>query len=235
MKLFLLLSLVAFCPVTVFAQNLENADQNQGESKQKCNRNQPIESSGVVVRAYDGDTVLVKTRSGNYSIRLIGIDTPETHFMGQSQGPWGEKAAQKLAELLPAKARVRLEFSPSPCDQYGRGLAHLFVGKVHINKELAQEGLAANYCIFPSVEYCEEIGQLTKQAMKQRIGMFSDPNVELPYDFRRRIKGARQSSFVGNLKTKKVYRPGNQEEVPVAERVFFFREEQIRAPYQIVD
>ncbi len=231
----MLLSVLALCPTAIFAQPLVSGEPQKQEGKNKCDPAQPIETTGVIVRAYDGDTVLVKTRSGNYSIRLIGIDTPETHFMGHSQGPWGEKAAEKLAELLPAKAKIRLEFSQSPCDQYGRGLAHLFVGKVHINKELAQEGLAANYCVFPSTNYCEEIGQLTKQAMERRIGMFSDPNVELPYDFRRRIKGVRQSSFVGNLKTKEVHRPGNQDEVPVAERVFFFREEHIKAPYHIVD
>ncbi len=231
----MLLSALAFLPVTSFALVQDSTDQERQINKDKCDRNKPIETSGVIVRTYDGDTVMVRTRTGNYSIRLIGIDTPETHFMGQSQGPWGEKAAEKLAEMLPAKSRVRLEFSQSPCDQYGRGLAHLFVGKVHINRELAQDGLAANYCIYPSTDYCEEIGELTKQAMERRIGMFSDPNVELPYDFRRRVKGTRQSSLVGNLKTKEVRRPGNQDQVPVAERVFFFREEHVKAPYHIVD
>lgn len=205
------------------------------EEKSKCSPKTPIEKTATVVRTYDGDTVLVKTKSAQYSIRMVGIDTPETHFMGHSQGEWGDRAKEKLSELLPPNTRVRLEFGNSQCDMYGRGLAHIFVGKTHVNFEMAKEGLAANYCVYPSMAHCAEIGQQTKRAMERRIGMFSDPQMELPYDFRRRIKGRPQNSYVGNLKTKEVFKPGNQEMVPVEDRVFFYREDQVQPPFQVAE
>jgi micrococcal nuclease len=207
-------------------------DQNDG-GKISCDKTKPVEKNVYVERTFDGDTVLVRTKSGNLSVRMIGIDTPETHFMGQTQGEWGDIAAARLADHLPPNTKVRLELSPSVCDSYGRLLAHIFVGKRHINQEMAAEGLAVNYCLYPSVDYCEQIGGHTKTAMKQRIGMFSDPTMELPYDFRRRVSGRQSRSFVGNLRTKIVYRPGNQERVPVDERIFFSGEETIPPEYKL--
>jgi micrococcal nuclease len=220
----LLLSISAFASVV--------PDQDGG--KISCDKTKPVEKTVYVERTFDGDTVLVRTKSGNLSVRMIGIDTPETHYFGHSQGEWGEIAAAKLAEYLPPNTKIRLELSPSICDQYGRLLAHIFVGKRHINQEMASEGLAVNYCLYPSVDYCREIGLHTKEAMEQRIGMFSNPTMELPYDFRRRISGRTSTSFIGNLRTKDVYRPGNQERVPVDERIFFSKEDSIPSEYKLV-
>jgi micrococcal nuclease len=210
-------------------------DHKQQGAKLKCDRENPIENQVTVEKNADGDTISVRARKGVYSVRLIGIDTPESKFRGESQGEWADAASERLQEMLPAGKKVRLEISENVCDQYGRVLAHVFVGKSHVNKELVREGLAANYCVYPSLAHCQELGLLTEEAMKKRIGMFSDPSMELPYDFRRRIKGSEQASFVGSLRTKKVLRPGNQNRVPVAERVFFFGESSVEAPFYIAN
>lgn len=212
-------------------------ESNQSEqlARIKCQRSVPVESAVLVESTADGDTISVRAKAGVYAVRLIGIDTPETHFRGESQGEWGDAAAERIAEMLPPGKKVRLEFGPNVCDMYGRVLAHVFAGKTHVNKQLVKEGLAVNYCLFPSLSHCEELGLLTDSAMQERIGMFSDPKMELPYDFRRRIKGTPQTSFVGNLSTKKVYRPGKQNKVPVAERIFFYGQSNIKAPFQLVE
>lgn len=201
----------------------------------KCNKMTVLPTAASVDRVVDGDTVIVRVTGGTYSVRMMGIDTPETKFMGKSQGEWGEKAHDFLDELLPLGTKVRLEYTSESCDAHGRLLAHIFKGKVHANSELVRVGLAANYCVAPSFEYCREIGDLVANAIRYRIGMFADTNSELPYDFRRRITGNEQRSFVGNLRTREVYRPGHQDQIPVAERVFFYRQSDVKAPFHIVE
>lgn len=225
---FLLLTL---SPAYVQAQT---ADGSHIE-KSKCDSSRPIEKTVTVVDTADGDTITIKARSGAFAVRMIGMDTPETHYFGHSQGKWGDIAAERLAELLPKGTKVRLEFSPSYCDAYGRILAHIFKGETHLNKLMVKEGLAVNYCMYPSVAYCDEIGQLAKNAIKKRLGMFVDSNVELPYDFRRRISKREQGSYVGSLITKVVYRPGQQDRTPVDERIFFSNESSVKAPFHVVD
>jgi len=213
----------------------DGQDQGPGEIREKCDKNHPIEPNVVVARSVDGDTLHVKTKSGKtYAVRLIGVDTPETHYMGESQGLWGEKAAERLHELVPDGTRISLEFSPSVCDSYGRVLAHVFRGKQHVNYQLAAEGLAVLYCLYPSTAYCEKIGRATATAIRERRGMFTDSHVELPYDFRRRIANRQQSSFTGNLRTKEVFRPGHQNRVPPGERIFF-QDENVPPPYHVVN
>lgn len=224
---------------SVFAQEsfelLAQETYQQNSQRLRCSRKAPIESTVVVERNADGDTLYVKAKSGTYAVRMIGVDTPETHYFGHSQGEWGERASQRLSELLPSGTVVRLEFSPSICDSYGRYLAHVFKGKTNVNAQLVKEGLAVNYCLYPSVAHCERIGELARKAIENHIGMFSDSNVELPYDFRRRISNREQRSFVGSLRTKEVYRPGNQDRIPAYERIFFFSDTSIPEPYRIVE
>lgn len=240
MKQKLVLALVC----SLFLLPLANADEDPGPGedpvpgKEKCDKANPIDPNVIVIRGVDGDTIHVRASNGKeYAIRMIGMDTPETHYMGQSQGEWGEKAAARLKEYLPANSRVRLEFSPSICDSYGRYLAHVFNGKVHVNLEMAKAGLAVLYCLFPSVTYCNKIGAATRRAIEDRLGMFADTNVELPYDFRRRIAGREQTSLTGNLRTKDVFRPGHgqQERVSPGDRIFFSSESSVKAPYHVVD
>jgi endonuclease YncB( thermonuclease family) len=234
MRTYLLAALSLLILSPAFAQEPLATDGAHIE-KTKCDRNKTIEKNVTVVSTADGDTINIKARSGVYAVRMIGMDTPETHYFGHNQGKWGDVAADRLAEILPAGTKIRLEFSPSVCDSYGRVLAHIFKGEMHVNKVMVKEGLAVNYCMYPSVAYCEEIGQLAKNAIKKRLGMFVDSNVELPYDFRRRISKRHQSSYVGSLITKEVYRPGQQDRTPVSERIFFSNESSVKAPFHVVD
>lgn len=203
--------------------------------KSKCDRFDPIEKTVLIEGGVDGDTVTIRSRKGLYSVRMIGIDTPETHYFGHSQGESAELAKERLQEFLPVGKKVRLEFGPEICDKYGRVLAHIFVGKKHVNKEMVREGHAVNYCYFPSIEHCESLGKLAEKAIEKRLGMFSDPNMELPYNFRRRVSKRRANSFVGSIRSKEVYGPENQEKVPVGERVFFSDENMIKKPFHVVE
>ncbi len=201
----------------------------------KCDPNTPLEKRAVVLKTVDGDTVHVQMKSGSYSVRMLGLDTPETKFYGKNQGEWAFKASAALAELAPPGANVTLEFGDTHCDGHGRVLAHVFRGRTHLNAEMVRRGLAVNYCVAPEFRYCEEFSRYTQEAHDEKRGMYSNPQFELPYDFRRRIENAPQRSYVGSIVTKIVFQRGHQNDVPIADRVFFYTKEMVMEPYHLVD
>lgn len=246
LKKFTLLALACAISIPAFAADpsvsfadelgLETFSGPEIFGRKKCNREEMIEATATVERGVDGDTVMIRgSDGGSYSVRMMGIDTPETHYLGHSQGEWGDKAAERLQELLPKGTKVRLEFSEEGCDKYGRVLAFVWKGRTMVNAQMAKEGLATSYCVGPATTHCDVIGKNVNNAVENRLGMFSDSNVELPYDFRHRISNRDWDYYVGNLATHEVYKPGSNDRVPVGDRVFFFKKKDVQAPFFLAD
>ncbi|HEU0172079.1 MAG TPA: thermonuclease family protein [Acidimicrobiales bacterium] len=85
----------------------------------------PPPGEAVVVRVVDGDTVVVAVGGAEESVRLIGIDTPESVARDRPDECFGAEAAQRLAELLPPGTVVRLTRDVEPRDVYDRLLAYV--------------------------------------------------------------------------------------------------------------
>jgi micrococcal nuclease len=80
-----------------------------------------------VVRVVDGDTIRVSIGGRERSVRLLGIDTPETHRPGTPVECGGPQATAHLKALLPPRTPVTLEPDPGQdrVDRYGRLLAYV--------------------------------------------------------------------------------------------------------------
>lgn len=91
-----------------------------------------------VRRVVDGDTLLL--RDGT-RVRLIGVDTPETKRENYPVEPWGPEASEFTRKWI-GQGDVVLEFDGERYDNYGRLLAHVYVGDVCLNVELLRQGLA---------------------------------------------------------------------------------------------
>lgn len=187
----------------------------------------------TVDRVVDGDTVHIIYKEKDYPIRFLSMDTPETHYMGKSQGHWGDVAADRLGELLPEGTQVKLELDNEVCDQYGRLLAYVWKGNTLINLQMTADGFAVNYCIYPNMAHCKEIGQAAQKNVDSKAGFFADRSVEIPYDWRRRVSGRAQEKWVGNIDTHIVTAPETEDDVPVGQRVFFMKKADIKAPFHL--
>lgn len=85
-------------------------------------------TQATVIRAIDGDTLEVRTSSGaTLSVRMIGIDTPETVRPGVAVECGGPEASALMHGLADGK-QVRLESDPTQdrIDSYGRTLAYVY-------------------------------------------------------------------------------------------------------------
>ncbi|NCV47777.1 MAG: nuclease, partial [Actinobacteria bacterium] len=83
----------------------------------------------MVIDTIDGDTLRADIAGVRETIRLIGVDTPETKHPTKRAQCYGPEATQFLAALLPPGTRVRIERDAEARDPYGRLLLYLFIAR----------------------------------------------------------------------------------------------------------
>lgn len=97
----------------------------------------------VVLKVYDGDTVLVSRSGGTVLVRLAGIDAPErAKKPTESAQPFSRKAWNYLSERVKGQQVVVLEWGT---DRYGRRLGEILLKGTNINIEMVRTGLAEVY------------------------------------------------------------------------------------------
>lgn len=132
-----------------------------------------------VVRAVDGDTLDVELGGQNETVRLIGIDTPETHDPRKPVQCFGEAAAAHARELMEGR-NVRLEADPtnSNRDKYNRLLRYVYLpdGQL-VNAQLISDGYAFAYVVFPYTRL-NEFRALEAQAQQANRGLWAGCNVD---------------------------------------------------------
>jgi micrococcal nuclease len=78
-----------------------------------------------VVEVIDGDTVKLMIDDKLTTVRLIGIDTPETVHPTRPVEPYGKRASEFLQNMLTGGS-VYLEYGAERTDKYGRTLSYLY-------------------------------------------------------------------------------------------------------------
>lgn len=130
----------------------------------------------TVVSVVDGDTVRVQPEgSPVLTVRLAGIDTPETKHPSKPVQCFGAEASAKTAELLPVGSTVGLERDVQELDRYGRTLAYVWNpdGTSMVNERLVAEGYALTLTIPPNVKYAETFAAAQRAAQEQGAGLWS--------------------------------------------------------------
>jgi micrococcal nuclease len=131
-----------------------------------------------VTRDVDGDTIDVQQGSTKETVRLIGIDTPETHDPRKTVQCYGPEAAAHTKSVLEGHD-VRLAPDPedSDRDKYNRILRYVYLpdGTLY-NAELVQDGWAFAYTVFPYSKL-DEFKGLETQAQAAGRGLWAACNV----------------------------------------------------------
>ncbi|MDP8936727.1 MAG: thermonuclease family protein, partial [Actinomycetota bacterium] len=126
----------------------------------------------TVERVVDGDTIVV---SGGRTVRLIGVDTPETKDPRRPVECFGREASGFTASLVPRGARVRLVGDVEQRDRYDRTLAYVYrlPDGLFVNAELLRRGYAQVLTIAPNVAHAEEFRALAGQARAAGAGLWA--------------------------------------------------------------
>ncbi len=94
-----------------------------------------------VERVIDGDTIQVRFEGNSYTVRLIGVDTPETKHPTQTVEYFGREASAFTKAHLEGKtvALVR-DRTGDTADRYGRWLRYVYLDGDNFNARLIREG-----------------------------------------------------------------------------------------------
>lgn len=133
-----------------------------------------------MTRVIDGDTFEATVGGKKATIRLIGIDTPETVAPGQPVGCYGREASAYAKTLLEGKD-VQLEKDVSETDRFQRLLryAYLADGQM-VNALLVQDGYAKAATFPPDVKYAERFAELEGWARDAGAGLWGKCVTPMP-------------------------------------------------------
>jgi micrococcal nuclease len=139
-----------------------------------------------VISILDGDTLKVLYHKMKESIRLIGIDTPESipnkKAIQDAQRKksdietitlQGREAKNFVKDLVKPGDLLEIEFDVRARDKYGRLLAYLYLptGKM-LNEEIVKAGYAQLMTIPPNLKYQERFLRAYREAKENHRGLW---------------------------------------------------------------
>lgn len=138
-----------------------------------------------VIRVVDGDTIKVDLGGTQETVRLIGVDTPETVKPNHPIEPYGKEASSFTRTQLEGKT-VFLEKDAQERDRYGRLLAYVWTAppvevsdqEIRVkmfNARLLADGYAQLLTVPPNVRYVEYFTSYQKEAREGKKGLWGLP------------------------------------------------------------
>lgn len=108
----------------------------------------PVEK-GIVIKVYDGDTITIASKLPypesplyRFSVRLNGIDCPEIKGKTESEKECAQIAKKEVSELILNKI---VTLKNVETEKYGRILADIYIGDLHLNNHMIKKRLAVTY------------------------------------------------------------------------------------------
>lgn len=136
-----------------------------------------------VLRVIDGDTIEVSIDGEPVTVRMIGIDCPESVHPDESLNTeYGDTAAEFTKSLLEGK-NVILEYDEQLTDDYGRTLAYIYIegrqensiaGNHTVQCDLLAEGYARALKVEPNVKYAETFRVVESRAKHDEVGFWGN-------------------------------------------------------------
>ncbi|HSX24202.1 MAG TPA: thermonuclease family protein [Candidatus Saccharimonadales bacterium] len=127
-----------------------------------------------VTEFVDGDTIAVDMNGHNEKIRMIGVDTPETHDPRKAVECFGQAAAAYTKQLI-GSGPVRLEADALSTnrDRYDRLLRYVYTSDNKlVEAEVIKNGYGFAYVSFPFSKL-DEFRQYEKEAREGNKGLWS--------------------------------------------------------------
>jgi micrococcal nuclease len=140
-----------------------------------------------VTKNVDGDTIKVLVDGKEETIRMIGVDTPETVHPSQPVEYFGKAASLFTKKLVHVGETVRLTYDWDPRDKYGRLLAYVWFEATYEGKKywilhnvvLILNGFGHAYTVFAfRDDYMTLFKEAERYARDNRIGLWGNVDEE---------------------------------------------------------
>ena len=131
--------------------------------------------NATVERVVDGDTISVMIGDRLESVRLIGIDTPESVAPTRPVQCFGKEASLHLEAMLPAGTEITLVRDVEARDAYDRLLGYVVRSRdgLFVNLELVAAGYAAVLNYPPNDYYADVLARAEADAVAAGRGLWS--------------------------------------------------------------
>lgn len=140
-------------------------------------------TGGVVVSVHDGDTMRIRTSSGDVTVRLYGVDAPEL------KQPYGAEAGAFVGALCVGQSVRLVEHDR---DRYGRIVAEVGLADGRdVGNELLVAGLAWWYARYAPRDEVKR--GLEERARAAGVGLWSGPSPVAPWDWRGRYRSKKET------------------------------------------
>ena len=158
---------------------------NKPQSK-STSKSSHAQQKTTVTRIVDGDTLKVISWGKEESIRLIGIDTPESRVNKKTKKDakrsgqdietiiaMGKRATEYVESMVTPGDLITIEFDEQERDKYGRLLGYVYLsnGKM-LNEEIVKAGYANVMTIPPNVKYKDKFLKVYKLARERKLGLW---------------------------------------------------------------
>ena len=143
--------------------------------------------SAKVLYVIDGDTIKIESGGRRESVRLIGIDAPESKANKKAKKDvarsrqdlktmlgLGKAATAYAKSIVKPGDWVTLEQDVTPRDRYGRILAYVYLrsGEM-LNEKVIAAGYASVMTIPPNVRYQDRFLRAYRSAREARLGLWA--------------------------------------------------------------
>lgn len=147
-------------------------------------KEEPAVNGCALLEVTDGDTLRVVYKGETVSVRLIGVDAPESvHPTESKNSEAGEKAHAYMIALTDGMERLYLEFDREQYDGYGRMLAYVYLAEdasftESINYRLVAEGYAVNKEYKPNTRYAGYLKRACDEAKSSQRGLWAEKEIQ---------------------------------------------------------
>lgn len=134
------------------------------------------EGTHVVTDVVDGDTIKVENSTDSFTVRLIGINTPETKDPRKDVECFGKEASDRLTALLDGQTvQLVSDESQLDTDRYDRLLRYVILEDgTNVNYQMIREGFAYEYTYSEPYKYQSDFKDAQAYAKENKLGLWSD-------------------------------------------------------------
>ncbi len=211
----LILSTFLLASCTSSTETKENINSTEINNEVDENTNPDLQAAEFI-RAVDGDTIKVNIDGEEFTVRMIGIDTPESvHPDKEKNNEFGEMASKFTKSMFSENQTIYLEKDVSDTDKYGRLLRYVWLSpsdnlndgteieEKMYNAVCVKEGFAKSVRYGKDTKHADTFDKLEKNAYENQKGLWGITDSTFSQEIKEEPS---ESSYIGNSNSKKFHK-----------------------------
>lgn len=156
-----------------------------------------------VTKVIDGDTINVIVDGKTETVRLLGIDTPETVDPRKPVQCFGKAASDKLKNFVQGKSVILVDDSTQGNrDKYKRLLRYVYLPdskRTFVNGEMVKQGYAYSYKEYPT-KNLTKFNNFEKNAREKNLGLWGACPISPAKTVKKTITPVKDNSYKAPVK-----------------------------------